>query len=36
MQQKNRNHDVVTKCEFNTHVVNVIDHFRYWAVILIK
>ncbi len=36
MQQKNRNHDVVIKGEFNTHVINVLDHLVYLAVIQIK
>ena len=33
MQQKYRNHDVVTKGEFNAHVKNGLYHLGYLAVI---
>ena len=33
MQQKNCNHDVVIKVEFNTHLINGLDHLGYVAVI---
>ena len=36
MQQKNRNHDVVIKGEFNTHVINVLDHLEGISVVLSK
>ena len=31
MRQKNRNHDVVIKGEFNTLVINGLDHLGYLA-----